>query len=222
MTQKFNNTILAAHAVALEVKASPSGRISGYASTFEGNADRQGDVVLAGAFAASLARHTKSGQMPVMLWAHAQEQPIGRWVHMEEDSKGLFVEGNLNLNTTKGRESFEHIKAGDAGGLSIGFTVEEGGREYVGKGIFNLKKVDLLEVSVVAIPANALARITDVKSLSSKADAIDMLRSCGLSRKAAAIFASGGWNALSGGDHHEQAKQLAAKIEAAINNMRSK
>lgn len=222
MSHKFNDQILSAHAVALEVKASETGRIEGYASTFDGIADRQGDVVLAGAFAASLARHSKAGEMPVMLWNHAQEQPIGRWVHMQEDRKGLFVQGTLNLNTVKGREAYEHVKAGDAGGLSIGFTVEESGREYVGKGVFHLKKVELLEVSVVAIPANPLARITGVKSLQSKAEAIDMLRSCGLSKSAAARFAAGGFKALTSEDHHEKAINLAAKIDAAINQMRTK
>lgn len=218
---KFNDKIqIAAHAVALDVKVSRSGRIEGYASTFGGPADRQGDVVQAGAFSASLARHRAAGEMPVMLWSHAQERPIGRWVHMEEDSTGLWVEGTLNLATTAGREAFEHVKAGDAGGLSIGFTVAEGGREYAGGGVFHLKQADVLEISVVAIPANPLARITGVKSLQSKAEAIDMLRGCGLSKAAAARFAAGGFKALSSEDHHDKAIQLANKIDAAIQKMR--
>lgn len=156
MPIKFNDQIKTAGAVNPDVKASQSGRIEGYASTFGGAPDRHGEIVLAGAFADTLTRHRKTGETPVMLWAHAQEQPIGKWHGIEEDSTGLFVEGTLNLNTTKGREAFEHIKAGDAGGLSIGFTTPEDGRQYAGEGVFHLSKVDVLEVSVVAIPARAL------------------------------------------------------------------
>lgn len=223
MTQKFNNQVLTAKAVSLEVKASDSGRIEGYASTTGGDPDRHGDIVISGAFTKSLQRQKASGDMPVMLWSHAQEQPIGRWIKMHEDSQGLFVEGNLNLNTSKGREAYEHVKAGDAGGLSIGFTVPEGGREYAGKGVFHLKAVDVQEVSIVAIPANPLARITGVKSLQSRSDAIDMLRECGLSKKAAKRFAAGGYQALIGDDeHHEKAIQLAARVDAAIKAMKTK
>ncbi len=222
MTQKFNNHILTSSAVSLEVKTSETGQIQGYASTSGSVPDRHGDIVLPGAFAKSLARHKVTGDMPAMLWSHAQEQPIGKWHSMHEDSTGLFVEGVLNLKTTKGREAFEHVKAGDAGGLSIGFTLPEGGREYVGDGVFKLKTVDLLEVSIVAIPANPLARITGVKSINSKSEAVDMLRECGLSRKAAARFAAGGWPALSNDDYREKAMKLAAHIDAAINKMRLK
>lgn len=222
MNHKFNDQILTAKPVSLEVKASETGRIEGYASTIGGDPDRHGDIVLKGAFTASLARHKASNDMPVMLWSHAQEQPIGKWHAMHEDSKGLHVEGVLNLKTSKGREAFEHVKAGDAGGLSIGFTVSEGGREYAGDGVFHLKAVDLLEVSIVAIPANPLARITGIKSLQSKAEAIDMLRECGLSKAAAARFAAGGFKALGDDQTHQKAIQLAARIDAAINDMRSK
>lgn len=221
MPLKFNDQIKAAGAVNLDVKASDSGRIEGYASTIGGVPDRHGEIVLAGAFADTMTRYRKTGETPAMLWAHAQEQPIGKWRAMEEDSTGLFVEGALNLNTAKGREAFEHIKAGDAGGLSIGFTTPEGGRQYVGEGVFHLSKVDVLEISVVAIPANPLARITGVKSLSSKSEAVDMLRECGLSKKAAARFAAGGWPALNAEEfQHEKAIKFAATIDAAINRMR--
>jgi len=220
MKSKYQNDMLTAKPVAIELKATESGRIEGYASTIGGKPDRHGDVVQKGAVRQSLERMRDTGDMPVMLWAHAQEQPIGRWLSMHEDAKGLFVEGILNLKTEKGREAFEHVKAGDAGGLSIGFTTPEGGREYAGDGVFNLKAVDVLEISIVAIPANPLARITGVKSLASKAEAIDMLRECGLSKAAAARFAAGGFKAL-GDDHsHEKAMQLAAKIDAATKSMR--
>jgi HK97 family phage prohead protease len=221
MTQKFIDQIATAQAVTLELKAGSEGAISGWASTYGGAADRHGDVILPGAFTKSLQRHKSTGESPVMLWAHMQEQPIGRWHTVREEAKGLYVEGTLNLRTEKGREAFEHVKGGDVGGLSIGYVTPEGGRKYAGDGVFHLSELDLFEVSIVAVPANPGARITSVKSLESKAEAIDMLRSCGLSRKAAAIFASGGWQALAGDDHHTKAIQLAAQMDAAIQRMRT-
>ncbi|WP_299837502.1 HK97 family phage prohead protease [uncultured Jannaschia sp.] len=221
MTSKYLNHIITAPASSFEVKANSQGRIEGYASTFGGKPDRHSDVVLPGAFSKSLQQKTApGGDMPVMLWAHMQERPIGRWTAMQEDSKGLHVEGVLNLSTDGGREAYEHVKAGDAGGLSIGFVVPEGGREYGGEGVFHLKEVELLEISVVAIPANPSARISGVKALGSKAEAIDMLRDCGLSRKAAARFAAGGWNAMTGDDTHEKAQQVVQAIDRAIQSMR--
>lgn len=221
MKQTISNDMVRRAPISLEVKASESGRIEGYASTFGGEPDRHGDVVQPGAFTDSLNRHKAAGEMPVMLWAHAIEQPIGRWENMEPDSKGLFVRGSLNLKTTKGPEAFEHVKAGDLGGLSIGYTIPKDGTEYVGEGTYNLKKIDLLEVSIVAIPADPFARITGVKSLKSKAEAIDMLRECGLSKAAAGRFAAGGFKALGDDETHEKSMKLAEKIDAAIKKMRT-
>lgn len=217
----FHPDLRTAAPAALEFKASPEGLIEGYASTTGGPPDRQGEVVLPGAFARSLAAHREAGTWPAMLWAHQLEEPIGRWLAMAEDSTGLYVKGAINLRTQRGREAFEHVRAGDAGGFSIGFTVPAGGRDYAGGGVFHLRDVDLLEVSIVTVPANPRARITGVKSLGSRAEAIEMLRACGLSRQAAARFAAGGWKALCGEDTHEKANRLAAVLDRATQRMRT-
>lgn len=205
----------------LELKASGDGRIEGLASPFGGDPDTYGDVVEPGAFKASLTRRKASGDLPVMLWSHNLDAPVGRWSDFEERSDGLHVRGNLNLKTAAGRDAFEHVKAGDARGLSIGYRIPEGGREYVGQGIFLLKEVDLFEVSIVTIPAASKARITELKTIGSKAEAIDMLRKCGLSRQAAARFAAGGFKALAGEDTHEKAIKLAAALDRATKLLRN-
>lgn len=218
MTTKYHHEVITS-APTLEVKADAQGRITGYGAVF-GNADRQGDIVMAGAFTKSLQRIKATGDMPVMLWSHAQEQPIGRWTSITEDGKGLRVDGVLNLKTERGRDAYEHVKAGDAGGLSIGYQTPKGGREYAGQGIFHLKEVDLFEISVVSVPANPMARIEGVKSIDSKADAVDMLRGAGLSKKAANLFAAGGWTALAGGYDETKLKRLAESIDAATSKMK--
>jgi len=140
---------------------------------------------------------------------------------MSEDKRGLRVEGQLNLKTDGGRAAFEHVRAGDVGGLSIGYVVPDGGRKYISKGTFEVSEVDLYEVSLVTVPANPAARIQGVKSLSSKSEAIDMLRECGLSRKAASRFAAGGWTALSANYDQTQIENFAAKIDRAIEQLRN-
>lgn len=219
---KSYDDLFTAPALPLEIKADAAGRIEGYASTFGGEPDHHREVVAAGAFTASLARRKAAGDMPVMLWAHEQGDPVGRWTEFLEDHKGLLVRGQMNMKTTRGRDAFEHVKAGDATGLSIGYRTSEGGRTYAGKGIFLLSEVDLFEVSIVALPANPKARITAHKALGSKAEAIDMLRACGLPRKAAERFAAGGFKALTGDDHQERAMQLVRQLEGALKHTRSK
>lgn len=209
-----------APALELDVKAAGDGSITGLASTFGGPPDRQGDVVQRGAFARSLKEHEAEGSMPAMLWAHKMEAPIGHWTEMREDASGLIVSGTINLKTSNGREAFEHIRAGDARGLSIGYVVPEGGRKYQGDGSFLLTEVDLVEVSIVAVAANRAARIAGVKHFGSKAEAVDALREIGLPKAAAVRFAAGGWPALAGDDHHEKAIKLAAAIERATAQLR--
>lgn len=220
--QKFDPTaIRLAPALDLEVKATGDGLIEGYASTFDGKPDRAGDIVVKGAFARTLAEHCREGTTPAMLWSHRIEEPIGRWTALGEDRKGLRVAGQINLKTRRGREAFEHIAAGDAGAFSIGYLIPEGGRKYNGDGSFTLVDVDLVEVSVVAVPANPRARIAAVKSLTSKGELVDLLHDAGLAKAAAKQIANGGWPALSGDDTQQKAARLLAAIDAATARLRS-
>lgn len=198
----------------LEVKAGRDGTIAGYASTFDGKADRVGDVVAAGAFRRTLADHKAEGTAPAMLWSHRIDEPIGKWSKIHEDRTGLFVEGQINLKTARGREAFEHVAAGDVEGFSIGYIVPAGGLKQQGDGTTLLTDIDLVEVSIVAVPANPRARITSVKSIGSKSDLADLLREAGLPKAAAARVAAGGWPALAGADH-QKAIDLAAEIARA-------
>jgi hypothetical protein len=91
------------------------------------------------------------------------DQPLGRWLSMTDDSKGLAVEGMLTLEVEKAREAHALAKI-DALSLSIGYRVAEDGASYDREGTRILKRVDLWEVSLVAMPANHRARITAVKA----------------------------------------------------------
>jgi HK97 family phage prohead protease len=138
------------------------GIIEGFGSVF-GQEDAYGDVVVPGAFAASLAKHRAAGTMPAMLWQHDAEKPIGVWESMEEDQRGLRVRGRLELEVMQAREAYALVKAGALNGLSIGFVTKDD--EYDPKtDIRTVRAVDLWEVSIVTFPAAKSAQIMRVKA----------------------------------------------------------
>ncbi len=68
------------------------GRFGGYASVF-GRVDAGGDMVMAGAFRASLAQRRARIRM---LFQHDPKEPVGTWDELREDGHGLFVSGRLS------------------------------------------------------------------------------------------------------------------------------
>lgn len=141
-----------------------AGEIEGYASTFGGAPDSYGDIIAAGAYTDSLARHAARGTMPKMFWQHDRDQPIGRWLEAEEDDTGLRVRGKLNMGVRQGVEAYELLKAGDIDGLSIGYHLEAYEVDTEDPGVWTLTRIDLREISVVSIGANENATIDAVKA----------------------------------------------------------
>ncbi|MCA3378980.1 MAG: HK97 family phage prohead protease [Roseomonas sp.] len=181
---------------ALDLRAAgEEGVIEGFGSVF-GQEDSYGDVVVPGAFAASLAEHRAANTMPAMLWQHRQDMPIGVWESMEEDQRGLRVKGRLAMDVAQAREAFALVKAGAISGLSIGFMTKED--EYDPQsGIRTVRAVDLWEVSLVTFPAAKSARVTrvkaaDVDQLLKPSDAERWLRDAApeVSKAAATAFVS--------------------------------
>lgn len=145
----------------IEVKATDEqdgiGTFKAYGSTF-GNIDRVGDRVMPGAFKSAKAKST------LLLWQHNTNEVIGGFTDMHEDDKGLFVEGELNLDVQRGREAYSLLKRRHINSLSIGYTIPKNGASIAPDGIRELKKVNLAEISLVSIPANPKALIRAVKS----------------------------------------------------------
>jgi HK97 family phage prohead protease len=148
------------------------GVIKGYASTF-GNVDRYDDVILAGAFIKTLENYKKKGRMIRMLWTHKCDELIGGYPASlaREDNKGLYVEGQINLETQRGREAYSLAKQGVLEDFSIGFTINEASTENIdGVAVRVISEVNLFEVSLVGEPMNPEAQITQVKSFGSLKD----------------------------------------------------
>ena len=113
----------AARSPIIQIKSdaiSPTGEITGYGSVF-GNIDGGGDMVMPGAFKASLAR---PGRRPVaFLWQHCDSEPIGVWDEIVEDNYGLKCRGRI-VDTERGSDLLKLARAGAQFGLSIGFKTQ--------------------------------------------------------------------------------------------------
>jgi len=131
--------------------------IRGYASVF-GVRDRGGDIVMPGAYSASLKRLHEQGGRVRMLWQHDQGQPIGVWDEIEEDQHGLRVSGRLLSDVAKGREAAALMAAGAVDGLSIGYRTVRA--EKLPNGGRKLIELELWEVSLVTFPMLRAARVT--------------------------------------------------------------
>jgi HK97 family phage prohead protease len=146
---------------------SDAGEFEGYASVF-GIVDQGGDCVLPGAFIKSIAKAKADRRLIPMLWQHDRTRPIGTWTDMAEDSKGLYVKGQLLKDqVAAATEAYALLKASAIGGLSIGYRVLPGGaaEDPKRRGVFLLKDLDLIEVSLVTLPMLIQARVSSVKHL---------------------------------------------------------
>ena len=211
---------------ALHVKdVSEEGTFEGYGSIFN-NVDSYGEKVAPGAFGESLARHQREGTKPLMLWQHNSDEPIGVWENLAEDGKGLKGTGRFVLETARGREAHALLKAGAIRGLSIGYReleAEPDGNNRI------LKKLDLMEISVVSFPANRRANVTAVKSERMEEfarrlrdgdpmpikDFEDILREAGVPKSMAVAIASHGYaKAIRSESEGDKANEVAAFLRA--------
>lgn len=154
-------------AFSFQVKASDvsdDGTFEGYASVF-GNKDLGGDIVVAGAFDVWLGEWRTSGMVIPILFNHSSSWVLGKFLEFRADDKGLWVKGQLNLDTVEGKEKRSLLKQGALSGLSIGYEIyPEGWRYEPAVDAFLLTSIKLWEVSLVTFPMNESARVSDVKS----------------------------------------------------------
>lgn len=143
-----------------ELKANIDGSIEGYASRF-GQVDQGGDMVMQGAYAASLL----TGKKIKMLWQHDPCQPIGVWDDVHEDTTGLWVKGRILSAVERGAEAIALLSAGAIDGMSIGYrTIDAAQATVDGQVVRELKQLDLWEVSIVTFPMQTTATIRSRKA----------------------------------------------------------
>ncbi|MGI3278977.1 HK97 family phage prohead protease [Acinetobacter baumannii] len=204
----------------LEIKAvQEDGFFSGYGAVF-GNIDWYNDVILPGAFTASIAKWRDKNKMPPVLWNHNDSEPIGVYTNIYEDEKGLYVEGKLLIDDVpRAKSTHALLKAGAIDGLSIGYSTKKANQQT--NGVRELVEVDLSEISIVTQPANERSLITSVKSklddgeLPTLPEFEKFLRESGFSKNQATAIASKGLRSLLS-ESEEETKE-AKSISNALN-----
>jgi len=183
-----------------EVKAvSEDGLFSGYGSVF-GVVDSYNEVVAPGAFVESLADTRAKGRTLPVLWHHRAPEPIGHWdiSTLKEDSHGLYGAGQLWLqDAAYAKTAYRGLQTRAITGLSIGYYVRDDSYDEKTR-LRTLKKLDLVEISIVTAPANDEARIDAIKArlahgaLPELPDFERFLREAGFSKSQAAVIANRG------------------------------
>lgn len=121
--------------------------IEGYANTT--TQDRHGDVVLQEAWAKGGMENYMSN--PIVLAFHDHTKPIGIVSEHSIDDKGLKVVAKVFKSAGN---TYEFIKQGILKTFSVGFRVKD--IDYhEDTDVFFIKDLELLEISVVSVPANA-------------------------------------------------------------------
>lgn len=128
----------------------------GLASTF-GNKDFGDDVIEKGAFKESLKKIT-----PTILWQHNSHEPIGMPIELKETNEGLFVKAKMPKEDSlvSGRVA-PQLRVKSITSMSIGFNVDE---FEIKDGIRFIQKLTLWEISLVTLPMNDKAKITNFKA----------------------------------------------------------
>ena len=152
---------------ALIKSADEAGKISGYFSTYDRIPDAYGDVIAPGAFTDTIQKRKESGHPFPLCWNHDLDQIIGS-VDPEDivdTDKGPLMTASF-FDTPLAQEKRELVKSGVVYQFSFAYDVLEAGPTEIEEGVkaYELKKLDLFEISIVPIPANQNAVVTDVKS----------------------------------------------------------
>ena len=150
-----------------ELKEGENGVVEGYASTWTKTPDSYGDIVIKGAFTETLKKRKATGHPFPLCFNHDFDQIIGAVFEAEEDDYGLKISASF-LNTPAAQEKRELVKEGIVWQFSFAYSVlgsEAPTEEEKRQGIFQkLTKLDLYEVSLVPVPANQTAVVTEIKN----------------------------------------------------------
>lgn len=142
-----------------------TGRISGYFSTYDREPDSYGDVIARGAFTDTIKAREESGHPFPLCWNHDLNTIIGKVDSIKDTEKGPLMEASF-FDTPLAQEKRELVKSGVVYQFSFAYDVLEAGPVELEDGVKanELRKLDLFEISIVPIPANRNAVMTDVKA----------------------------------------------------------
>lgn len=142
--------------------------IDAAARTFSGMAttptmDRQGDILepLGATFANPIT----------LLFHHDRERPVGTAMLGTPTPEGIPFTASIPYLDEPGtlrdrtNEAWQSVQAGIIRGVSVGYRILKDGAALLKAGRLHLKKTEIIELSLVTIPANVEATILAIKSL---------------------------------------------------------
>ena len=140
----YFNSAFSIKAVSEDAKQTESIYIEGYAST--NDIDRSGDVVPPAVWEKGMQNYLKN---PIILAYHDHDDPVGRMVEHKIDSKGLWIKARISAAA----EIYELVKDNVLTAFSIGFKIMDAEYNSAAE-VFLIKELELIEISVVSVPAN--------------------------------------------------------------------
>lgn len=150
---------------------SADGVVEGYAATFDREPDSYGDVIAKGAFARTLDEwraKAQSGLSIPLLYGHNTDDPhhnIGKVTEAREDEKGLFIRAEFDADNELAQYARKLAAEGRLYQFSFAYSIRDAAEVQIdGHYAYELRDLDLFEVSLVQIPANQHAVVTSVKS----------------------------------------------------------
>ena len=150
-----------------DLKADEAGTISGYFSTYDRIPDSYGDVIAKGAFTDTIKARKESGHPFPLCWNHDLDKIIGSVDpdDITETEKGPHMIAEF-FNTPLAQEKREIVKSGVVFQFSFAYDVKDAGTVTLEDGTKanELRKLDLFEISIVPIPANQNAVMTEIKA----------------------------------------------------------
>lgn len=144
--------------------------ITGYANTVD--KDRMGDVIPTKAWQdmGALANYKRN---PIILAFHDHSRPIGVCESIDVDTLGLKITAKI---TKAAGDVYHLIKEGVLKAFSIGFVVKDADYDSA-TDIFVINALELLEVSVVSVPANQNSLFSLSKGFDSEQDYLEFKKS---------------------------------------------
>ena len=148
------------------------GEFIAYASTFDRDPDAYGDIIAPGAFAKTLDEWAAKDAPIPLYYGHRLDDPdynIGEILDAKEDDNGLIVTGRIDLDAGKGPQVYRLVKAGRIRELSFSYQIRDAEIVEIddadGKTTeaYELRDVDLLEISLVPVGANRHTSVLAVK-----------------------------------------------------------
>ena len=149
------------------------GIVKGYAATFVREPDSYGDVIAKGAFTESLEKWAaleQEGKSIPLLYGHNMDDPfhnIGHVLFAKEDDFGLYIEAAFDAENETAQYARKLVQEGRLYQFSFAYAVLDAEQVELEDGTKanELRKLDLYEVSLVQIPANQTAVVTEVKAM---------------------------------------------------------